>query len=82
MRGSVMGDAPPFRTSFDVRIGDINYGGGVGLIMSEAHLSFKAEVFLGDELSVTVTARELKQIRFALDYEVQRRSDGKVAASG
>jgi acyl-CoA thioesterase FadM len=57
----VVGDAPPFRTSFSVRIGDINYvghkdiGGGAGLIMSEAYVSFKAEVFLDDEFSVTVT---------------------------
>jgi acyl-CoA thioesterase FadM len=57
-------------------------GGGAGLIMSEAHVSFKAEVFLGDELTVTVSAKDMQGSRFLLDYTVERVSDRAIAATG
>jgi 4-hydroxybenzoyl-CoA thioesterase len=56
--------------------------GGAGLIMSEAHVVFKAEVFLGDLLRVGVLATELEGMRFRMDYEVERRSDGRIVATG
>ncbi len=57
-------------------------GDGAGLIMSEAHVSFKAEVFLGDELTVAVWPRDVQGSRFLLDYTVERVSDGAIAATG
>jgi len=56
--------------------------GGAGLIMSEAHVHFKAEVFLHDVLSVGVRAEDVQTTRFRLDYEVRRSSDGRVVATG
>jgi len=103
----------PFKTTFQVRIGDINYGGhlgneqylllfhdarlkflnangfsemdigeNVGLIMSEGHVNYKAEVFYGDELTVGVTISEIIKIRFRIDYVVERARDQKVVATG
>ena len=57
-------------------------GGGTSLIMSEAHLRFQAEVFLGDELEVSVRPQDVKTGRFDLEYEVTRVGDGAVVASG
>jgi acyl-CoA thioesterase FadM len=57
-------------------------GGGIGLIMSEAQVRFRAEVFLGDELEVSVRPRDVQASRFALDYEVTRVGDGAAVASG
>jgi acyl-CoA thioester hydrolase len=57
-------------------------GGGAGLIMSEAHVRFLAEVFLGDELEVNVRPRDVQATRFALDYEVTRLRDGASVAGG
>ena len=57
-------------------------GGGVGLIMSEAHVRFQAEAFLGDELEVCVRPREVQASRFFLDYGVTRVGDGANVAAG
>jgi len=57
-------------------------GGGVGMIMSEAHVRFQAEIFLGDELEVSVLPRDLQASRFTLDYQVTRVGDGAAVAGG
>ena len=57
-------------------------GGGTSMIMSEAHLRFQAQAFLGDELEVSVRPRDVMASRFTLDYEVTRIGDGAGVASG
>jgi len=52
------------------------------MIMSEAHLRFQAQAFLGDELEVSVRPRDVMASRFTLDYEVTRIGDGAGVASG
>lgn len=56
--------------------------GGAGVIMSDAYVRYKAEVFLGDALTVGVAAAEMEGTRFKLEYEAERASDGKVVATG
>jgi len=46
--------------------------GGPGLIMSEAHVYFKKEVFRGDELKVYIHIEELKELSFVMHYSVVR----------
>lgn len=72
------------RLSFLTSLGasEREIGEGIGLIMSEAHVAFKAEVFYGDELEVSVRARDVKDNRFSLDYQVDRQGDGKTVATG
>ena len=107
-----MNEGFAFTAEFDVRVGDINYGGhmgkdkflllfhdarmlyleslgcseadigGVGLIMNEAHVNYKAEVFLRDRLRVGVRAAEIGGTRFRLEYRVERAADGALAATG
>jgi acyl-CoA thioester hydrolase len=100
-------------TQFEVRIGDINYGGHMGndksllifhdarigfleslgfsennlgdhtgIIMSEAHVFFKKEVFLHDRLTVDVSITEVTTSSFVLHYAVRRLEDNAEVLSG
>ena len=44
--------------------------GGPGLIMSDAHVYFKKEVFRGDELKVFIHIEDLKGITFVMHYTI------------
>lgn len=46
--------------------------GGPGLIMSDAHVYFKKEVFRGDELKIYVHIEDLKALSFEMHYKVVR----------
>ena len=63
-------------------LAESNLGDGVGLIMSEAHVNYKAEVFLGDELKVWVQVCDLQAVRFKMEYEVERVKDAVIVATG
>ncbi len=54
--------------------------GGCGIILPEAHVHYRAEMFLGDELLVGVRARDLGRSSFVLDYRIERA--GRVTAEG
>lgn len=58
---------------------EINLG-GCGIIMPEAHVYFRQEMFLGDELDVSVRTVELKRSSFCLEYRILR--DGGLTAEG
>lgn len=61
---------------------ELNIGDGLGIILKDAHISFLAEIFHGDDLEVYVRFGEIKGLLFKLNYEVVRKSDGKVALKG
>ena len=46
--------------------------GGSGLIMSEAHVYFRKEVFRDDELKVYITIKTLKELSFEMHYSIKR----------
>ena len=54
--------------------------GGCGIILPEAHVYFRAEMFLGDELQVAVRCKELKRSSFLLAYRIER--SGVLTAEG
>ena len=54
--------------------------GGCGIIMPEAHVYFRCEMFLHDQLQVGVRWRQLKRSSFTLEYRVER--DGELTAEG
>ena len=45
---------------------------GVGLIMSDASIEFKAELFYGDNLQVAVTAGDFTRIGFSIFYKLEK----------
>ena len=50
---------------------------GIGLIMSDAGIEYKAELFYGDKIKVSVAAGEFSKIGFDLFYKVDKISEGK-----
>ena len=48
---------------------------GVGLIMSDAGIEFKSELFYGDELKVYVAASDFARISFDLYYKMVKGSE-------
>lgn len=97
---------------FEVRVGDINYGGHMGndkallvfhdariafleslgfnekniggpaIIMRDAHVTFRKEVFLHDILTVDAGIDEVSLSGFNMIYTVKRESDGAVVFLG
>ena len=54
--------------------------GGCGIIMPEAHVYFRAEMFLQDQLQVGLRCKELKRSSFVLEYRIERK--GELTAEG
>lgn len=54
--------------------------GGCGLIMPEAHLYYRQEMFHGDRLQVGVRAVALKRSAFTLEYRIER--SGELTVEG
>lgn len=50
---------------------------GCGLIMSDAALQFKQELFYGETVEVSVQSTELGRIGFDLVYKLEKTVDGK-----
>lgn len=46
--------------------------GGPGLIMGDAHVYFKKEVFRGDELKVYIHIDDIREISFVMHYSIMR----------
>jgi len=54
--------------------------GGCGIILPEAHLNYRAEMFLGDQLVIGVRTELRSKSSFAMVYRIER--DGTVTADG
>ena len=46
---------------------------GVGLIMSDAALVFKNEIYYGDELLISIQAVEFSRVGFDLIYKIEKK---------
>jgi 4-hydroxybenzoyl-CoA thioesterase len=53
---------------------------GVGLIMTDAQIMYKAEVFRAERLCVDMGVEEFMKSRFELHYRITRLEDGKEVA--
>lgn len=54
--------------------------GGYGIILPEAQVFFRAEMFLNEELEVGVCCSEVRRSSFLLEYQIERA--GEVTAEG
>lgn len=54
--------------------------GGCGIILPEANVQYKAEMFLGEELQIGVRIVELRRSSFIMNYRIERQ--GEVTAEG
>jgi len=51
--------------------------GGVGMIMADAAIEFKSELFNGDIVMASVAAGEVSKIGFELVYRLEKETNGK-----
>jgi YbgC/YbaW family acyl-CoA thioester hydrolase len=62
---------------------ELDIGENTSLIMSQAHIDFKAEAFWDDRLTVYVRVSELKSVKFVIEYLlVNNDKQAKVIATG
>lgn len=59
---------------------ELDIGNLCGIILSEAHVRYLAEMFLGDELVIGVRVRDVGRSSFKMEYRIER--TGKVTAAG
>jgi acyl-CoA thioester hydrolase len=60
--------------------GELDIGGGRGIILPEAHVRYLAEMFLGDRLEIGVRIKEIRNSAFLLEYRIER--NGQPTAEG
>lgn len=70
------------RISFlqNFKLTEKNIGQGVGIILTEAHIKYKAEGFLGDEIGINLVTHDFKNASFKIRYVLLRSSDKVVIA--
>ena len=51
--------------------------GGSGLIMADAAIEFKKELFYGDVVTISVAALNFSKISFDLFYKLEKQAEGK-----
>jgi acyl-CoA thioester hydrolase len=54
---------------------------GVGLIMADAALVFKSEIYYGDELLISVQTVEFSRAGFDLVYKIEKKMAGKLVVA-
>ena len=52
---------------------------GAGLIMADAALVFKSEMYYGDELLISIQPFEFSRVGFGLIYKIEKKSEGKLS---
>ncbi|UCE04564.1 MAG: acyl-CoA thioesterase [bacterium] len=62
---------------------ELSIGDDISLIMSQAHIDFKAEAFWGDRLTIYVRISKIKPAKFIMEYlMVNNKDQAKVVAMG
>jgi acyl-CoA thioester hydrolase len=51
---------------------------GIGLIMADASLVFKDEMYYGDSLLISVQPVEISRVGFELAYKIEKKLEGKL----
>lgn len=65
-----------------MELSELNIGDGVGLIMSEAHVKYRAQALMGESLQISVAAKDVGRARFTLLYGITNKATGKAVADG
>jgi acyl-CoA thioester hydrolase len=59
---------------------ELDIGSGCGIILPEAHVKYRAEMFHNDELLIGVRVRDLSRSSFRMEYCIER--NGEITAEG
>lgn len=60
--------------------GELDLGEGCGIILPEARVQYRAEMFLGDQLEIGVRVQEVRNSSFVMAYRTER--EGRLTAEG
>lgn len=58
---------------------EMNFG-GIGMIMADAAIEFKNELFYGDSVIASVAVADISKIGFDLIYKLEKEEDKKIVA--
>lgn len=62
---------------------ELSIGDDTSLIMSQAHIDFKAEAFWGDRLKLNVRVSKIKTVKFIIEYLIANSKDeNNIIAAG
>jgi acyl-CoA thioester hydrolase len=62
---------------------ELTIGEDTSLIMSQAHINFKAEAFWGERLKILVRISKVEKIRFTFEYQIESaENEKKIVATG
>lgn len=59
---------------------ELDVGNGYGIILPEAHVKYRAEMFLGDQLIIGARVKQVGRSSFTMVYRIER--DNQVMAEG
>jgi YbgC/YbaW family acyl-CoA thioester hydrolase len=59
---------------------ELDLGDACGIILPEAQVRYRAEMFLGDSLAIGVRVVEMRSSAFVMEYRIER--GGKITAEG
>jgi YbgC/YbaW family acyl-CoA thioester hydrolase len=59
---------------------ELDIGGGCGMILPEAHVSYRSEMFHDDALLIGTRVRDLSRSSFRMEYQIER--NGEITAEG
>lgn len=59
---------------------EMDVGNNCGVILPEAHLQYRAEMFLNEQLEIGVKVVSISRSSFKMEYRIER--DGEVTAEG
>jgi len=59
---------------------ELDVGSGCGIILTEAHVKYRAEMFHNDELLIGARVSDLSRSSFCMEYLIER--DGEIMVEG
>ncbi|GMT50152.1 MAG: hypothetical protein IEMM0008_1691 [bacterium] len=61
---------------------EMDIGDGLGLILTELYCQFKGEAFYKDTLRVYTRIRDIRKVRFTMDYQMMNEENQALIATG
>jgi len=88
--GGHMGNDKALQVFHDARINflkelgytELDMGNGVAVIIVEANVKYKQEVFLHDILETVVWVSKIDGLKWTISYDTKRKNDGKIVLTG
>ncbi len=72
------------RINFLKKLGytELDMGNGIAVIIVEANVKYKQEIFLHDILETEVWVSKIDRLKWTISYNTKRKNDGKTVLTG